>query len=49
MLNFELTLKKCNFCLLSTKYLGHLVNGDGINTDPEKNESIVKLKLHLLN
>ena len=31
-----LNLKKCNFCLPELKFLGHVVNAEGIHADPTK-------------
>lgn len=36
-----LNVEKCNFCKKELKYLGHIVNEFGIQTDPEKVQSIV--------
>lgn len=33
-------MKKCSFLQTSTEYLGHLVNQDGIRTDPKKTKAI---------
>jgi len=32
----QLNLEKCKFAQTELKYLGHVVNSEGINTDPEK-------------
>lgn len=37
-----LQVKKCLFASDTTKYLGHVLNGEGIAPDPEKVEAIVK-------
>lgn len=36
----RLNPEKCNFCKRELKYLGHVVNSEGISTDPEKVRAI---------
>lgn len=36
----KLNPDKCQFCRRELKYLGHIINEDGIQTDPEKVETI---------
>ena len=36
----RLKAKKCRLFSLSTKFLGHLVSGDGVSPDPEKMEVV---------
>ena len=40
--NLQVNPEKCQFCRKSLKYLGHVVTPDGICTDPDKVESVVK-------
>lgn len=35
---------KCNFCCTELKYLGHVVNQEGIKTDPDKVQAIVQFE-----
>lgn len=37
----QMNVEKCNFCQQKLKYLGHIVDENGISTDPEKVQSIV--------
>lgn len=37
----KLNVEKCKFCQTELKYLGHVINSDGINTDPEKVRAVV--------
>ena len=37
-----LTREKCVFVHPSIKYLGHILSGDGLRPDPEKDEAVVK-------
>lgn len=39
-----LSRDKCKFCLAELRYLGMIVNRDGINVDPEKVSAILNLK-----
>ena len=41
---FKLGINKCTFASNSVKYLGHIVNKDGIKVDPAKTEAISKAK-----
>ncbi|XP_041654997.1 uncharacterized protein LOC121517360 [Cheilinus undulatus] len=41
--NLKLSPKKCHFSRLSVKFLGHIVDGNGVAVDPEKVEVIVKM------
>jgi hypothetical protein len=34
--NLRLNPEKCHFCRTELRYLGHIINRDGIHTDPEK-------------
>ncbi|XP_040195270.1 LOW QUALITY PROTEIN: uncharacterized protein LOC120928229 [Rana temporaria] len=36
----KLSLEKCQFCLPSVTYLGHVVSAEGISTDPKKLEAV---------
>lgn len=38
--NLTLNPKKCQLFNTKVKYLGHMISGDGIETDPDKTESI---------
>lgn len=38
--NLKLNPKKCSFFRRKVKYLGHVISGDGITTDPEKISSV---------
>ena len=40
--NPVLKQSKCEFIKSEIKFLGHVINADGISTDPEKVDSIVK-------
>lgn len=40
--NLLLKLEKCNFCLSSIPFLGHIISKDGISTNPKNVEAIVK-------
>lgn len=40
--NLRLNIEKCHFCKKELRYLGHLINEDGIQTDPEKVRAIVE-------
>jgi hypothetical protein len=35
-----LSPKKCHFCQRKTKYLGHVISADGIETDPDKTDKV---------
>ena len=41
--NLKLAPKKCHFLQKSVRFLGHIVSGEGIATDPEKVRSITAL------
>ena len=41
--NLKLSPKKCHLLRRSVKFLGHIVDGDGVAVDPEKVEVIVKM------
>ncbi|GJV51600.1 putative reverse transcriptase domain-containing protein [Tanacetum coccineum] len=36
---------KCEFCLREVQFLGHVINGDGINVDPSKIEAVKNWKV----
>uniref|UniRef100_A0A8C5R697 Reverse transcriptase/retrotransposon-derived protein RNase H-like domain-containing protein n=1 Tax=Leptobrachium leishanense TaxID=445787 RepID=A0A8C5R697_9ANUR len=36
----KLSLEKCQFCLPSVTYLGHVVSAEGVSTDPRKLEAV---------
>lgn len=38
----KLNVDKCHFCQTEMKYLGHVVNADGISTDPDKVKAILE-------
>ena len=38
--NLKIKLQKCHFGLPHVSFLGHVVSGDGIRTDPTKTSSI---------
>lgn len=38
----KLNVEKCQFCRTELKYLGHVVNANGIGTDPEKVKAIAE-------
>ena len=40
----QLSLAKCQFAMSRLAYLGHIVSGKGIETDPKKVESILRMK-----
>lgn len=40
--NLTINLEKCEFCLPSLKYLGFLVDREGLRTNPEKVEAMLK-------
>lgn len=42
--NLRINPEKCEFFKRETKYLGHVVSGDGIQTDPEKVAAISEMK-----
>lgn len=42
--NLKLSPKKCHLLRRSVKFLGHIVNGDGVAVDPGKVEVIVRMK-----
>ena len=31
---------KCKFCLRSVAFLGHIISGDSVRTDPQKTEAV---------
>lgn len=35
-----LSPKKCHFCRKQTKYLGHVISADGVETDPDKTDKV---------
>ena len=41
--NFKLAPKKCHFLRKSVRFLGHIINGDGIATDPDKVRAIIAI------
>ncbi len=41
--NVTLNREKCMFRKKSIKFLGHLINADGVRTDPDKTTAIVKM------
>ncbi|XP_065079445.1 uncharacterized protein K02A2.6-like [Ochlerotatus camptorhynchus] len=41
---FHLRLEKCRFALSQIKFLGHIVDKDGIRPDPSKTEAISKMQ-----
>lgn len=40
---FRLNLNKCKFCLKEVKFLGLLINADGIRADPERTRAIANM------
>ena len=42
--NLKLTAKKCHFFQKRVKYLGHIVSEEGIQTDPDKIDSVKSWK-----
>jgi Reverse transcriptase (RNA-dependent DNA polymerase). len=40
----RLNLDKCRFCVEKLKYLGHIVDHNGIHTDPERIDAIRTLE-----
>lgn len=42
--NLKIQFDKCRFAELTTKFLGHVVTGDGIKPDPSKIEAISKMQ-----
>lgn len=36
----KISLDKCTFCQTKVKYVGHIVSGDGVATDPSKIEAV---------
>ncbi|XP_065092789.1 uncharacterized protein K02A2.6-like [Ochlerotatus camptorhynchus] len=40
---FRLKIEKCKFCMSQVKYLGHIIDRDGIRTDPEKVSAISQM------
>lgn len=47
--NLKLSPKKCNFLRTSVRFLGHVINGDGVAVDPTKVDVISKMtKLDLM-
>ena len=43
-INMKLNPKKCAFGLTKGKFLGHIVTSEGIEANPEKVESLLKMK-----
>ena len=41
-----LNQSKCEFGKETIEFLGHVINSNGISADPQKIETIVKMKLH---
>lgn len=41
--NLKINVEKCDFVKKETKYLGHVVSGDGIHTDPDKIAAITEI------
>ena len=41
--NLSVKLRKCAFAQLRTKYLGHVISGEGIAPDPEKVAAVVEM------
>lgn len=39
--NIKLSPEKCEFCCTQVRYLGYLVNEDGLQPDPKKIEPVV--------
>lgn len=39
--NLKINPEKCQFCRTELRYLGHVINSQGVNTDPEKVRAIV--------
>ena len=42
--NLRLGIEKCRFLCSEVKYLGHLINGDGIKPDPDKIKAVEDFK-----
>lgn len=42
-LNLTANREKCNFCVAKIKYLGHYITADGLELDPDKISSILKM------
>lgn len=40
--DLRLNIEKCHFCKKELKYLGHLINEEGVQTDPEKVRAITE-------
>ena len=40
---FKLKAEKCKFRMTQVKYLGHIISGKGVSTDPEKVAAIAKM------
>lgn len=40
--SLKLNIEKCKFCQTELKYLGHMINSEGIGTDPDKVRAIVE-------
>jgi hypothetical protein len=41
---FKIGLEKCQFAASSVKYLGHIIDGDGIHVDSDKIKAIAEMK-----
>ncbi len=42
--NVTLNKEKCEFKKESVKFLGHVINKDGVSVDPEKSRAIVEME-----
>lgn len=43
-MNIKLNENKLNYCQKEIKFLGHIINGDGVRPDPGQVKAIVELK-----
>jgi hypothetical protein len=39
---FTINMAKCQFCKEEVKFLGHLINKEGVSADPERTEAILR-------